>query len=91
MLNDTIEEDMRNYGFDEKFVQKVLGSFYVDYFSGNENTIGKVFDLSKKLKIRLLEGLFCFQKQQTNDSKLRGFILENNKSEVKPSKILGIT
>ena len=81
---------MENYEFDEESVRKVLDSFYVDDFSCGKNTIEKAFELLKKLKIRFLEGLSYLQKGRTNDSKLTGLISENNESELKPSKILGI-
>ena len=45
LLNGTIRKHMGNYEFDEEFVRKVLDSFYVDDFSGGENTLERAFEL----------------------------------------------
>ena len=90
MLNGTIRKHIRNYEFDEEFVRKVLDSFYIDDFSGGENTLERASELVKKLKIRFLEGLFYLRKWRKNNPKLTGLISENNASELKSSKIIGI-
>lgn len=46
--------------------------------------------ITKKLKIRFLEGLFCLWKWRTNDPKLRDWISENNENKLKLQKIRGI-
>ena len=81
---------MGNYEYDDEFTSKVLDSFYIDDLSGGENATKKVFELFKKLKILFLKWLFYLRKRRANDPKLRGLISENNESELKPSKILGI-
>lgn len=81
---------MGNYEYDDEFASKVLDSFYIDDLSGGENTTKKVFELFKKLKILFLKWLFYLRKWRANDPKLRCLISENNESELKPSKILGI-
>ena len=90
MLNGTIRKHIRNYEFDEEFVRKVLDFFYIDDFSGGENTLERASELVKKLKIRFLEGLFYLRKWRKNNPKLTGLISENNASELKSSKIIGI-
>ena len=89
LLNGTIRKHVGNYDLDEQFTQRVLESFYVDDFTGGENSFEKAFELFKRLKIRFLEGLFFLRKWRTNDPKLRSLISENPENEVKPSKILG--
>ena len=71
MLNGTIRKHMDRYEFDFDFVKKVLDSFYVDDFTGGENSFEAALELYKKLKIRFTEGLFNLRKWRTNDSKLR--------------------
>ena len=52
LLNGTIRKHVGNYDLDEQFTQRVLESFYVDDFTGGENSFEKAFELFKKLKIR---------------------------------------
>ena len=77
-----------NYNFDSDFVTKTVDSFFVDDFTGGEDTVEKAH-LFKKLKLRFLEGRFNQRKWRTNDKKLRELICDNDTS-IKPSKVLGV-
>lgn len=70
------------------FVDKVLDSFYVDDFSGEENDLDNPLELDKKLKLRFSEGLFYLRKWRANHTVLRTLISENK--EIKLSQILGV-
>ena len=86
LLNQTIRKHVQSYEFDTDFVNTVLNSFYVDYFTGSENDFEKAY---KKLKIRFLEGLFHLRKRRTNHPKLRKLICGGEQS-LGPSKILRV-
>ena len=55
LVNSAIRKHKGSYDFDEKFIQKVLDSYYVHDFIGGESTMEMAFELFKKLKIRFLE------------------------------------
>ena len=78
-----------NYDFDRDFVTKIVDSFFVDDFTGGEDTVEKSYLLFKKLKLRFLEGRFNLRKWRMNDKKIIQLICDNNTS-IKPSKILGV-
>ena len=62
LLNQTIRKHSQKYEYDTDFIERVLESFYVDDFSGGENSFEKAFELYKKLKLRFLQGLFYLRK-----------------------------
>ena len=57
--------------------------------SGGENSLEKVYELFKKLKIHFLEGSFNLRKWRTNSDELRKLINSGSDKNVTPSKILG--
>ena len=48
MLNGTIRKQMDRYEFDFDFVKKVIDSFYVDDFTGGENSFEAALELYRK-------------------------------------------
>ena len=50
LLNQTIRKHTSNYDFDSEFSKKKLNSFFVDDFTGGEDTVEKGYLLFKKLK-----------------------------------------
>ena len=89
LLNGSIEKHMKKYQFDKPFIEKVKNSFYVDDFSGGDDSFENCFELFKKLKLRFAEGFFNLRKWRTNNEKLRKLISENI-NEINPQKILGV-
>ena len=87
-MDQTIRKHIGSYEFDMNFVDKVLDSFYVDDFSGEENDLDNPLELDKKLKLRFSEGLFYLRKWRANHTVLRTLISENK--EIKLSQILGV-
>ena len=88
LLNGTVRKHTSNYNFDSDFVTKTVDSFFVDDFTGGEDTVEKTY-LFKKLKLRFLEGHFNLRKWRTNDKRLRELICDNDTS-IKPSKVLRV-
>ena len=71
-LNGTVKKThTSNYNFDSYFIFKIVDSFFVDDFTGAENTVEKAYLLFKKLKLRFLEGRFNLRKWRTNDKKFK--------------------
>ena len=89
MLDRTVRKYTINYNFDSDFVTKIVDSFFLDSFTGGEDTVQKAYLLFKKLKLRFLEGRFNLRKWRTNDKELREIICDNDTS-IKSSKILGV-
>ena len=55
LLNGTVQKHAKTCDFD-------FNCFYVDDFSGGDNSFKKAFELYQKLKLRFIEGLFFLQK-----------------------------
>ena len=79
LLNGTVRKHTSNYNIDSDFITKIVDSFFVDDFTGGEDTVEKAY-LFKKLKLRFLEGRFNLRKWRTNDKKLRELICDNDTS-----------
>ena len=77
-LNGTILKHVQSYDFDKESIDKVLSSFFVDDFIGGEESVAKASELFKKLRIRILEGLFLLRKWKTNNLGLRNLITHSN-------------
>ena len=86
LLNGVIRKHVEQYVFDDEFVQRVIDSFYVDDFAGGANYLEGVNELSKKLKLRFIDGAFNLRKWRTNEWNLRKTTGDENPS----SKIQGI-
>ena len=75
LLNATVKTHVEQYReSDAEFVDKVLKHFYVDDFNGGVEHFKAGVELYKKVKFRFLEGNFNVQRWQTNDSRLRDYI-----------------
>ena len=74
------------YDFDDEFVQRLIDSFYVDDFAGGANSLERLNELFKKLKLRFIDGPFDLRKCRINKQNLRKIIGNENPS----SKIVGI-
>ena len=85
-LNRTVRKHTSNYNFDSDFVTKVVDLFFVDDFTGGEDTAERAYLLFKKLKLRSLEGRFNLTKWRTNDKELRELICDNDTAEKQRSK-----
>jgi len=64
-LNATIRKHADNYLFDEKFVQQIYESFYVDDYIGGTDNLEQAVELYKKLKLRFLEAHFYLRKEDS--------------------------
>ena len=62
LLNGTVRKDTSNYNFYNDFVTKIVDLFFIDDFTGGEDTVKNVYLSFKKLKLRFLEGHFNLQK-----------------------------
>ena len=67
-------------------MQRLIDSFYVDDFAGGANSLERLNELFKKLKLRSIDGPFNLRKCRINKQNLRKIIGNENPS----SKIVGI-
>ena len=88
LLNGVIRKHLGRYqyDFDDEFVQRLIDSFYVDDFAGGANSLERLNELFKKLKLRFIDGPFDLRKCRINKQNLRKIIGNENPS----SKIVGI-
>ena len=66
LLNGVIRKHVRQYDFDDEFVQSVIDSFRVDNFSGGVYSVEGVNELFKKLKLCFIDGASNLRKWRTN-------------------------
>ena len=93
MLNRTIRKHAERYEYDPAFISAVTDSFFVDDFTGGEETFKNALMLYRKLKLRFLEGQLHLRKWRTNVENLRHIFNTENQDETNlltPSKILGV-
>ena len=59
LLNGVIRKHLGRYqyDFDDEFVQRLIDSFYVDDFAGGANSLERLNELFKKLKLRFIDGI----------------------------------
>ena len=70
LLNDTLQNHIRNYFIDQDFVKKLLDSFCVDDFNSRESKVDNAFQLYQKTRTCLSDGGFHLRKWASNSSEL---------------------
>ena len=67
LLNATLQYHLDGYGeIDPELVKRMKNSFYVDDLASADQTVGDVFELYKKARLRVGEGGFKLRKWLTN-------------------------